>query len=66
MVTQPIACAFWTKFAAAPPAFFASAEGKRLTARAVEMVRQREGNEEAAALQNLITVAECSAVVFGV
>ncbi len=63
MVTMPIASAFWTKFAAAPCGWLDSQSGKWMVARAVAMVRTREGDAEADALENLCTVAAVADVL---
>ncbi len=57
MLTKPIASAFWAKFCAAPAGHLASPEMSRLVSRAIALVKEREGQEEALVLRQLVDVA---------
>ncbi len=59
MLTKPYAKAFYTKFCSTSPAFLRSKKGKELIAKALKMVREQDGDDEAVVLENLLTVAAC-------
>lgn len=54
MVTKPIACQLYSKLAGASPAWFKTKGGKRIVAKSVALVAEKEGKEEADALGNLL------------
>lgn len=55
---QTLTQVFWNKVAGAPREWFVSEEGKALITRMTEMIRQKEGEEEARYFTNLCTVSE--------
>ncbi len=63
MVTKPIACAFWSKFASAPAGWLRKKKNESMIVRAVALVRMREGDVEADALKNLVDAATALDVI---
>lgn len=61
MVTKPIACKLYSKLASAPAEWFKTEEGKRLAAKSIALVKEKEGEEEAKTLENLLIV--CAATL---
>jgi hypothetical protein len=60
MLQHPAAIQIYERLVQVPSAWFESVEGRRLTARALQAVRNIAGPQEAATLRDLLTV--CKAV----
>lgn len=58
MLTKPIAIKFWHKICIAPSSWFYSKEGKKLTKEMINIIKDKEGEEEAKIFESLCLLAE--------